>query len=41
MSLKGNDIVEATLLRPMNEEQGPSPTPEDEATLLGDKEEPT
>ena len=41
MTLKGDDIVEATLLRPTREEPGPSPTPEEEATLLDEEDEPS
>ena len=33
--LNGNEIVEASLLRPIEGKCGVSPTPEDEATLLG------
>ena len=33
MSLKGDDIVEATPLRSAKEKQGPSPTPEEEGLL--------
>ena len=34
--LNGNEIVEALLLRPIEGECRTSPTPEEEATLLGD-----
>ena len=34
--LSGNEIVEASLLKPIKGEHGTSPTPEEEATLLGD-----
>ena len=37
---KGDNIVEASLLRPTREELGPSPTPEEEAALLGKEDEP-
>ena len=37
MSLSGDDIVEASLLEPMGDERGTSPTPEEEATLLGEE----
>ena len=33
--------MEATLLRPTGEEPGPSPTPEEEPTLLGKEDEPS
>ena len=34
--LNGNEIAEASLLRPIKGECGTSPAPEEEATLLGD-----
>ena len=37
MTLSGNDIVEASLLRPTKEEYGTFPTPEEEAILLGEE----
>ena len=40
MTLKGDDVVGATLLKPSREEYGTSPTPEEEATLLGKVELP-
>ena len=40
MTFKGDDIVEATLLRPTEEESRTSPTPEQEANLPGEEEEP-
>ena len=36
MTLNGEDIMEASLLRPAEEESGPFPTPEEGATLLGE-----
>ena len=35
-----DDIAEASLLKPMGEEHGTSPTPEEEAALLGEEIEP-
>ena len=35
MTLSGDDIIEASLLKPTKEECGTSPTPEEEAILLG------
>ena len=35
MTLSGNNIVDASLLKPTGEEHGTSPTPEEEAALLG------
>ena len=35
MTLNGDDVVEASLLRPTGKELGPSPTPEEKTTLLG------
>ena len=35
MTINGDDVMEASLLRPVKEESGPSPTPEEETTLLG------
>ena len=35
MCLNGDEIVEAVLLEPMDNETGTSPTPEEEAALLG------
>ena len=40
MTLKGDDIVEAILLRPTRGEPGPSPTTEEKTTLLGKEDEP-
>ena len=40
MTLKGDYIVEAILLRPTREEPDPSPTPEEDAALLDKEEEP-
>ena len=37
MTLSGDDIVEASLLKPTEEEHGTSPTPEEEATLLSEE----
>ena len=37
MTLKEDDMVEAILLRSIGEEAGPSPTPEEEAVLLGNE----
>ena len=37
MSLNGDDIVKASLLEPMGNESGSSPTPEEEASLLGEE----
>ena len=39
MTLNGNDIVKAFILRPTREELGPSPTAEEEAALLGKEDE--
>ena len=36
MTISGDDIVEASLLRPTKEDPGPSPMPEEEAALLGE-----
>ena len=36
MTPSGDDVMEVSLLRPDEEESGPSPTPEEEATLLGE-----
>ena len=36
MTLNGDDVMEASLLRTAEEESGPSPTPEEETTLLGE-----
>ena len=41
MTLNGDDIVEASQLRPTVEEPGPSPTPEEEAALMGEEDEPS
>ena len=41
MTLNGGDIEEASLLRPAGEEPGPSPTLEEEASLLGKEDEPS
>ena len=35
MTIKGDDVMEASLLGPKEEEPGPSPTPEGEAALPG------
>ena len=40
MALSKDEIVKASLLRPTGEEDGTSPTPEEEATLLGKVEPP-
>ena len=40
MTLNWDYIVEVILLRPTGKETGPSPTPEEEATLLGEEDEP-
>ena len=40
MNLNGNDIVEASLLKPTGEEPRSCPTPEEEAVLLGKEDEP-
>ena len=37
MTPSRDDIVEASLLKPMGEECRMSPTPEEEATLLGEE----
>ena len=34
MTLNGDDVMEFSLLRPAEEELGPSPTPEEETTLV-------
>ena len=36
MTLNGDDVMEASLLRSVKEESGHSPTPEEETTLLGE-----
>ena len=36
MTLSGNELIEASLLKPTDEEHGASPIPEEEAILLGD-----
>ena len=36
MTLNGDDVMEASLVRPADEESGPSHTPEEETTLLGE-----
>ena len=41
MTLSGDNIIEASLLRPRKEEHGTSPTLEEEAILLGDNPETT
>ena len=40
MTLNGDDVVEASLLRPIEEESGPFPTPEEGTTLLGEEDGP-
>ena len=40
MHLEGDEIVEASLLRPADDEPGMSPTPAEEAVLLKDEPEP-
>ena len=40
MHLGGDEIVEALLLGPADNGLRTSPTPEEEAVLLGDKQEP-
>ena len=40
MTLKGDDVVEASLLRPTGEVLGSSPTPEEEAALLNKEDAP-
>ena len=40
MTLSGDSVVEASLLRPTGEESGPFPTPEEETILLGKEDEP-
>ena len=37
VSLSGDDIMEASLLQPTGDERGTSPTPEEEAILLGEE----
>ena len=37
MTLNGDDVMEASLLRPVEEESGPSPTLEEDITLLGEE----
>ena len=34
MTINGDDVMEASLLGPVEEQSGPSPTPEEEAILL-------
>ena len=41
MTLNGDDVVEAFLLRPTEEELRPSPTPEEETALLGKGDGPS
>ena len=36
MTISGDDVMEVSLLRPVEEESGPSPTPEEEASLMGE-----
>ena len=38
MTINGDDIMEASPLRPVEEELGPSPTPEEETTLLAGRD---
>ena len=40
MILRGDDIVEASLLKPAGDECGTFPTPEEEAIFLGEEVEP-
>ena len=40
MTFNGDDVMEASLLRPFEEEPGPSPTPEKETALLGEEDDP-
>ena len=35
VTINGDDVMEASMLRPVGEESGPSPTLEEETTLLG------
>ena len=37
MTLRGDDIIEASILKPTKEEHGISPTPEEEAVVLGEE----
>ena len=41
MSISRDGVMEASLLRPFEEEAGPWPTPEEETTLLGNGEGPS
>ena len=41
MTINGDDAMEVSLLRPVDEESGPSPTPEEEITLLGEGDGPS
>ena len=41
MTLSGDNVMEASLLRPAEEELGPSPTPEEETALLGEGDGPS
>ena len=40
MTLNGDDVMEASLLRPADEELGPSPTPKEETSLMGEGDGP-
>ena len=35
MTINGDDVIKASLLSPVEEKLGPSPTPEEDTTLLG------
>ena len=41
MTINRGDVMEASLLAPVEEKSGLSPTPEEEATLLGEGEGPS
>ena len=38
MTINGDDVMEASLLRHVEEESGPFPTLEEETTLLGEED---
>ena len=41
MTINGDDVMEASLLRPIEDQSEPSLTPEEEATLLGEGDGPS
>ena len=41
MTINGDNVMEASLLRPVEEESGSSPTPEEETILFGEGDGPS